>query len=94
MVRDEATGAVKKLLATELIQSGTTSYTALVADETADPTITATGISTDVAQVWVYRNGAKLIAGTDYTVSTDAVTLTSGGYPIFTGDLFEVQWVK
>lgn len=94
LVRDENSGAVKKLLATELIQSGTHVHTATLANETTDPTITVTGISTDAAQVWVYRNGAKLIAGPDYTVGTDAVTLVSTNYPIYENDEFEIPWVK
>ena len=94
LVRDEATGATKKLLATDLIQSGQSTYTALAADETADPSITATGVSITASQVWVYRNGAKLVVGDDYSVTANTVTLDSAGYPIYAGDFFEVQWVK
>ncbi|MGB0198916.1 MAG: hypothetical protein ACPF80_02640 [Flavobacteriaceae bacterium] len=90
----ESNGEVRELTTTDLIESGTETYTAVSADESADPTITATGVSTDVAQVWVFRNGAKLVAGTDYSVGTDAVTLISTNYPIYTGDVFEIQWVK
>ena len=90
----ESNGEVRELTTTELIVSGTETYTAVSADESADPTITATGVSTDVAQVWVFRNGAKLVAGTDYSVGTDVVTLISTNYPIYTGDFFEIQWVK
>ena len=90
----ESNGEVRELTTTDLIESGTETYTAVSADESADPTITATGVSTDVAQVWVFRNGAKLVAGTDYSVGTDAVTLISTNYPIYTGDFFEIQWVK
>ena len=90
----ESNGEVRELTTTDLIESGTVTYTAVSADESADPTITATGVSTDVAQVWVFRNGAKLVAGTDYSVGTDAVTLISTNYPIYTGDFFEIQWVK
>lgn len=94
LVRNEATGAIEKLLASGLILSGSSSYTAVAIDETTDPTITVTGISTTAAQVWVYRNGAKLVTGTDYTVATNSVTLVSTNYPIYTGDFFEIQWVK
>lgn len=97
LVRDEATGAIQKLLATDMIQSGSHSFTI----SNIQPNIISmdeivNGISTNVRQVWVYRNGAKLIADTDYTVNTNMVTLTPGNnnYPIYNGDVFEVQWIK
>lgn len=94
LVRDEATGAVKKLKATDLMQGGHATHT-LGADATADFDITATGVSTEFDQVWVYRNGAKLVANTDYTVAADKVTIVVAGLPQgYKDDFFEVQWVK
>lgn len=97
LVRDEASGAIQKLLATDLIQSGTVEHTA-AADSTANVNVTATGISTNASQVWVYRNGAKLISGTDYTVAVNQVTLIPGtganSLLIYSGDRFEIQWIK
>ena len=99
VVRDEATGELKKLLATNLIQSGYADDTAVAAEETANEiVITATGIPTaaaDRGKIWVYRNGAKLSDLTDYNVTADTVTITgTANFSIYTGDVFEVQWVK
>jgi hypothetical protein len=99
VVRDEATGELRKLLATELIQAGTADDVAVAAEETADAiVITATGIpatAADRGKIWVYRNGAKLSVLTDYAVSADTVTVTgTGDFTIYEGDVFEVQWVK
>jgi len=99
VVRDEATGELRKLLATDLIQAGFADDTAVAADETADQiVITATGIPTAAAErgkIWVYRNGAKLIYGVDFAVTADTVTVTgTTDFTIFLDDVFEVQWVK
>ena len=99
VVRDEATGELRKLLASNLIQSGTADDIAIAAEETADEiVITATGIPTataDRAKIWVYRNGAKLSDLTDYDVTATTVTITgTANFSIYTGDVFEVQWVK
>lgn len=80
LVRDESTGDIKKLKATDLIVSGFVDYTADATDEgNGFKAITATGIpatATDRAKIWVYRNGAKLIYGVDFTVAADEVTVT------------------
>lgn len=99
VVRDEASGELRKLLATDLIQSGTADDTAVAAEETANEiVIAAVGIPTaaaDRGKIWVYRNGAKLSDLTDYNVTADAVTVTgTADFAIYTGDVFEVQWVK
>jgi len=94
LVRDEATGATKKLLAEDLdiIQSGQESFTA-TADQTAYA-LTGSPILPTFSQVWVYRNGAKLVANVDYTVAASTVTLVENGYSVYAGDLVEVQYVK
>ena len=98
LVRDEATGAVKKLLATDLIQSGHQYYTATAGQTTY--TINSGGTPLpEFSKVFVFRNGAKLIANLDYTISGDDVTLvpaTTGNnvWAVYADDTIEVQFVK
>ncbi|CAM4197380.1 hypothetical protein [Zobellia nedashkovskayae] len=92
LVRDEATGALKKLLATDLIQSGQEAFTA-TADQTAYA-LTGSPILPSYSQVWVYRNGAKLVANVDYTVAASTVTLVENDYSVYGGDVIEVQYTK
>lgn len=97
LIRDEATGAIKKLKATDLIQSGSFIHTQS-SNATTTFDITVGGISEDASQVWVYRNGAKLLVTTDYTVGTDKVTLkpgaSDGNFPVYANDVIEIQWIK
>lgn len=102
LVRDEATGATKKLLATDLIQSGQQRFTTTATQvSTPDFTYALTG-SPELpvfSQVWVYRNGAKLIANVDYTVAAATVTLVPNttapnDWTIFEGDVVEVQYIR
>lgn len=97
LVRDEATGATKKLLATDLLQSGQESFTA-TAGQTAYA-LTGAPVLPAFSQVWVYRNGAKLVANLDYTIAADTVTLVPNAtvpndWQVFAGDVIEVQYVK
>ena len=97
LVRDEATGATKKLLATDLIQNGHETFTA-TAGQTAY-TLTGSPVLPAFQQVWVYRNGAKLIAGTDYTVAGSTVTLVPNttvpnDWAVYADDVIEVQFIK
>lgn len=103
LVRDEATGATKKLLASDLIQSGYAKDDAEAADETANSiTIAVSGIPEldgNEGKISVYRNGVKLLHTYDFTVITGtSVTVSSASTPanfsVYTGDVFEVQWVK
>lgn len=97
LVRDENTGETKKLLATDLIQSGQQSFTA-----TADQVTYLLGgspVLPTFSQVWVYRNGAKLIANVDYTIAADTVTLVPNAvapndWSVFANDVIEVQYIK
>jgi len=96
LIRDEATGKIQKMKATDLIQSGRADYTALAGDETnGNAVINAVGIPLNLSKVWVYRNGAKLSAA-DFALTTDTVTVTevSNSWELYTGDVFEVQWIK
>ena len=97
LVRDEATGATKKLLATDLLQSGHQVFTATAGQTTY--TLTGPIVLPTFEKVWVYRNGAKLIANLDYTVSGSDVTLipsttVPNDWSVYTGDVIEVQYVK
>ena len=97
LVRDEATGATKKLLATNLLQSGQESFTA-AADQVAYP-LTGSPVLPTFSQVWVYRNGAKLIANVDYTIAGSTVTLVPNAvvpndWAVYANDMIEVQYVK
>ncbi|SIS71230.1 hypothetical protein SAMN05421766_103549 [Zobellia uliginosa] len=97
LVRDEATGATKKLLASDLLQSGQESFTATAA-QVAYP-LTGSPVLPSFSQVWVYRNGAKLIANVDYTIAASTVTLVPNttapnDWSVYAGDIVEVQFVK
>ncbi|MGP1990609.1 hypothetical protein D9V96_001880 [Zobellia laminariae] len=100
LVRDEATGDTKKLLASDIdiITSGQESFTANATDNGATLTtyaLTGSPVLPAFSQVWVYRNGAKLIANVDYTVSASTVTLDiTNDYVVYAGDTIEVQYVK
>lgn len=102
LVRDEATGAIKKMLATELlqVQAGHEAFDAAVGQTTFTTTF-AVALPTDVSKVSVYRNGAKLLVGTDYTVSGAIVTLNpvddaagNADWAVLAGDKIEVQWIR
>lgn len=65
--------------------------------------ISAPGVSLVLSKVSVYRNGAKLRAGTDYTLGTDVVTLVPNittpltnpdAWSPLPGDLIEVHWIN
>ncbi|WP_036151466.1 hypothetical protein [Maribacter forsetii] len=97
LVRDEATGATKKLLATDLIQSGQEAFTATASQTTY--ALTGSPVLPVFSQVWVYRNGAKLIANLDYTIAASTVTLVPNttvpnDWSVYAGDVIEVQYVK
>lgn len=105
LVRDEATGELKKLPAADLIDSGQLIDTVDATEQTAGSIVVdAVGLSGDVEQVWVYRNGSKLLQGIDFTtdvstpgsetITVSNVTTGAGSFSLFAGDIIEVQWVK
>ena len=107
LVRDEATGGINKLLASDLIVSGQTVFTATQGTLTYDvaagvPALSGTQIPLpSYEKVWVYRNGAKLVANVDYTIAagSSVVTLVENAaapndWTLFTGDTIEVQYFK
>jgi hypothetical protein len=99
LVREEGTGRVKKMLATELITGGQVLFP-IAAD--TDVTVTAAGLAlgTDIYKISVYRNGNKLRAVTDYTLNAaNTITLVPNSvapndWSTFVGDVIEVQWVN
>lgn len=96
LIRDEVTGKIQKMKATDLVQSGRADQTATATDETnTNVVITAVGIPLNLSKVWVYRNGAKLNAA-DFALTTDTVTVSevASSWELYQGDVFEVQWIK
>jgi hypothetical protein len=89
-----ADGTFKKITQESLLKSGEQVFTATAG--TLAYTVTGTATPLPVySKVWVYRNGAKLLANDDYTVSGSVVTLVPDAeWSLATGDIIEVQWVK
>jgi len=100
LVRDELTGAIKKLQASDLV-SGIRIVHTQGADASADVAITVTGLpvlaaGTTFAKLFVYRNGAKLRTGVDFVATANTVTITysASDLPMYTGDVVEIQYIK
>lgn len=99
LVRDELTGATRKMLVSSLIASGQGEQviTSSTQTLTGDFTSTAfTGLSTNLNSVSVYRNGIKLRQTTDWVFETGSKIKipTTADLKIYSGDVIEVQWVK
>ncbi len=100
LVRDEATGETKKMLATDLV-SGIRTEVTQASDATADVAVTVTGLpvltgATTLAKLFVFRNGIKLRSGTDFVATANTVTITydATDMPMYAGDIIEVQYIK
>lgn len=81
LVRDEATGAINKMMVTDMVQSGWSAYQ-LTSDLVTDPEFTIPGIGlASFETIYIYRNGAKLVAGIDYIIDLDnnKITLIPAG---------------
>jgi hypothetical protein len=99
LIRDEATGKIQKILASDFISSGVKNITVT---DGAIVKYAALGLAanTVISKVSVYRNGAKLRATDDYIVSaTDEITLIPSSSPLndwalYVGDLIEIQWIN
>lgn len=98
--RDEATGQIRKLLASDLVSGIRVEHTQS-ANATANVPITVMGLpvltaGTTDAKLFVYRNGAKLRSATDFVATADTVTITYSAtdLPMYTGDVIEVQYIK
>jgi hypothetical protein len=84
-------GTLKKVTRETLLQSGDQNYTATAGQSS----FSVTNMPATVSKVWVFRNGAKLVATTDYTTAAGTLTLTGGMAALVeAGDIIEVQWVK
>ncbi len=84
-------GTLKRVTAESLLQSGDQNFSATA----AQATYSVANMPATASKVWVYRNGAKLLATTDYTVTAGTVTLTGAMAALVElGDVIEVQWVK
>lgn len=101
LVRDEATGATKKILASSLVTSGQGVQTIVAGTETTTGTFISTpftGLTTNINSVSVYRNGIKLIHTTDWAFDTTDPTsvsiVTTADLKLYKDDVIEVQWVK
>ncbi|GAT63800.1 hypothetical protein [Paludibacter jiangxiensis] len=102
LVRDEATGAVQKLLFTDLVKGG--KYNDKVSDASKNFTYSGdASIPASIEKISVYRNGVKLLAGVDYTLGASAPydvivknsSVNAGeDYALYVGDRIEIQWVK
>ncbi|WBX75232.1 hypothetical protein PG911_11235 [Tenacibaculum ovolyticum] len=100
MVRDEATGEIKKLLATDLVSGIRTEYIQ-VGNAAADVAITVTGlpvltVGSTFAKLFVYRNGVKLRTISDFVATADTVTIQfdAADLPMYAGDIIEIQYIK
>jgi len=107
LVRDEATGEVKKLLVSDLIKGGQGIATNNAAAGGA-ATFTNSGLSSDINKISVYRNGIKLLVTDNYTLDattdpanpvvtilgTGGTTANDDDYALATTDKIEVQWIK
>lgn len=84
-------GTLKRVTRETILQSGDENFVATL----GQTVFTVTGLPATVSRVWVFRNGAKLLAGTDYTTAVGQVTLTPDSeWAVLAGDVIEVQWVK
>jgi len=105
LVREEGTGRIKKMLATDLITSAYNETTVDAAFITT-PTITfatIVALPTELEKISVFRNGTKLRSGKDYTILTNEITLVPGttgnqtapnDWALYDGDIIEVYVLK
>lgn len=100
LTRDEATGQIQKMLATELVQGIRVEYNQ-ASDASANVDIAVSGLPaldelTTMAKLFVFRNGTKLRAGTDFAVTEGQVSITydATDLPMYSGDNIEIQYIK
>ena len=94
LARDEDTGAVKKLKISDLDVVGSQQSFTAIAGQT-DYVLSGAPELT-LFKTYVYRNGAKLVAGDDYTLSatTGTVTLDTTNFPVIAGDVIEIHYLN
>ncbi len=85
-------GTLKKVSAANIsLQSGSLDFAATLGQSIFN----VVDMPATVSKVWVFRNGAKLIANTDYTTAAGVVTLKPAiSVLVAADDAIEVQWVK
>lgn len=95
VIVDPVDGKLKRLPFDNLIQEGHTIININV-DATANTTHTVTGpILPNYQTVYVYRNGAKLVASEDYSVTGDhTIQIVHANVPLYNGDKIEVHFIK
>ena len=100
LVRNEATGNIEKLLATNLI-SGIRVEMTQVINAIANVPITVEGLPTlntgsAIAKLFVFRNGIKLRSATDFVATAGIVTITydAADLPMYADDIIEIQYIK
>ncbi|MDI5950319.1 hypothetical protein QLS91_11870 [Flavobacterium sp. LB2P84] len=97
LVRNEATGAVEKMLATSLITGGVAEFV-LGSDFAAGVYVTAVipAITTVPNKISVFRNGIKLrqTGSADWSIGGGVVTFTAAAGEFYTGDVIEIQWIN
>jgi len=102
LVHNESTGATEKLLISNLVVGGheiftVASITALTYPLTG---VTAATFPSELFKTSAYRNGAKLLAGVDYTIDGDGViTLIPNAtepqdWALSVDDKIEVNWIR
>jgi len=101
LVRDEATGQTKKLLASDLITGIRDEYTQGSTDATGNVDINVTGLpiidANNNFKLSVYRNGVKLRFGVDFTATTvDTLNILwdATDLPMYAGDIIEVHYLN
>jgi hypothetical protein len=104
LVRDEATGATKKLLAQDLVTGIRVEYTQVAnATGAADATlaIAVAGLplltaGTTDAKLFVFRNGIKLRSVVDFVATAGIVTIkyNAADLAMYAGDVIEIQYIK
>lgn len=105
LIRDEVTGETSKILASDLIAAGHTELTSVDLDTAATTAFTGlTGLSAShpISKVSLFRNGAKLRAGTDYTITTageiNIITVDGDAglndFNLYATDILEVHWIQ
>ena len=94
LVRDETTGNIKKLVLSDLDVLGSQEDYIATAGQTAYALPGAPELT--LYKTYVYRNGAKLVAGTDYMLSatTGTVDLATTNFTVFAGDVIEIHYIN
>ncbi len=91
LVVNGATGVLRQVSVNSLLQSGEQTFTAAAGQSN----YSVANMPATASKVWVYRNGAKLVAATDFNTAAGVMTLTTAmAALVAVNDVIEVQWVK